>query len=317
MKQIVFFIAVLLFVGCKKDAEGESITITSNELKETVAYLSSNELQGRRTGSDGIDKAATYIEDQFNSYGVVPYFESFRSQFAIDSLNAFNVVGYLEGKDETLKNEFIIIGAHYDHIGFGRPVANDSIANGANDNATGTAAVLAMAKYFAAKKNNKRSIMFALFTAEEMGLLGSKHLAETLKAKNLDLYTLINFEMVGVPLKDLDYTAFVTGYELSNMGEKMNAYLNQENYFGASEVSKKYQLFRRSDNYPFYSEFKVPSHTISSCDLTNFDYYHHVDDEIEEMDFEFMATLINQTIPAVERMANSETKEIQMNANEG
>ncbi|WP_040282960.1 M28 family peptidase, partial [Psychroserpens damuponensis] len=70
--------------------------------------------------------------------------------------------------DPVLKNEFVVIGAHYDHIGISNKVVdNDSIANGANDNAAGTSSVLAMAKYFTAKKNNKRSIMFVLFSAEE------------------------------------------------------------------------------------------------------------------------------------------------------
>ncbi len=68
----------------------------------------------------------------------------------------------------------------------------------------------------------------------------------------------------------------------------------------------------RSDNYPFYNQFKAPCQTLSSCDLTNFDFYHHVDDEIELMDFNFMANLINSTIPVIETMSNTPTKEIVM-----
>ena len=81
---------------------------------------------------------------------------------------------------------------------------------------------------------------------------------------------------------------------------------------GSSDVAKKYNLFKRSDNYSFYKEFKVPSHTISSCDLTNFDFYHHVDDEIDQLDFAFMATTINKLIPGIVQICNTDTKEIQM-----
>ncbi|MEY8868674.1 M28 family peptidase [Meridianimaribacter flavus] len=314
MKKLLALIIVVLAFSCKNEPKvevGPKITITSDELKEAVTYLSSDELLGRDTGTQGIDDAATYIEKQFESYGVKPYFETFRDNFKLDSLDAFNVVGVIEGVDETLKNEYIVIGAHYDHIGYGKPVENDSIANGANDNATGTAGVIAMAKYFATRKNNKRSILFALFTAEERGLLGSKHLAERLKSDSLNVYTMVNLEMIGVPFKDRDYQAFLTGYELSNMAEKMNAYAGSK-LIGFSEVSKKYRLFMRSDNYPFYNQFKAPCQTLSSCDLTNFDFYHHVDDEIELMDFNFMANLINSTIPVIETMSNTPTKEIVM-----
>ena len=321
MKITVSFLILLLLFNCKSsiNEDSKTITITSNQVKEIVSYLASDDLLGRITGSEGIEKSATYIETQFKSYGIKPYFETYRDLFKAGDFDAFNVVGFLEGNDPKLKDEIIILGAHYDHIGQGsniknyggRLVENDSIANGANDNATGTSAVIALANYFAAKKNNKRSIMFALFSAEEFGLLGSKHLAERLKAENLNLYTLLNFEMIGVPLIDKDYVAFITGHELSNMAEKINEH-TKLNLVGASEVAKKYQLFKRSDNYPFYEQFKLPCHSISTCDLANFDHYHQVGDEAEKMDYVHMASFINKIIPAIENMSNTSTKEIKM-----
>ncbi|WP_412986361.1 M28 family peptidase [Pontimicrobium sp. IMCC45349] len=316
MKKIFPLVVLLLVLSCKKDKSEtkkvKEVTITSNELKEAVSFLASDELKGRDTGTEGIESAAKFIEDRFVEYGAKPYFNEYRDNFKVDSLDAFNVVGFVEGNDDKLKDEVVIIGAHYDHIGFGRKVGNDSIGNGANDNATGTAAVLAMAKYFATKKSNKRSVMFALFTAEERGLLGSSHLAKRLKEENLNLYTMVNFEMIGVPFTDnRGYEVLATGFELSNMAEKINAYTNS-NIVGESEVAKKYSLFKRSDNYPFYKEFNLPCHTLSSCDMSNFDYYHHVDDETELMNFEFMANLINKLTPAMEAITNSETREIQM-----
>jgi Zn-dependent M28 family amino/carboxypeptidase len=331
MRHLFPLLAVLFIVGCKskvmetpqdniKEATGitkSSTTnvvefITSAELKNTVSYLSSDELEGRNTGSIAIEKAAIFIEDKFKSYNVKPYFDTYRDTYTARGKNAFNVVGFIEGNDLNLKNEFIILGAHYDHIGFGKKVDNDSIANGANDNASGTSAVLAMARYFATKKNNKRSIMFVLYSGEEKGLLGSKHLAKRLKTENIDLYTMVNFEMIGVPLKDKDYVAFLTGYDLTNMASKLNDYSNS-NLLGLSEVAKQYNLFRRSDNYPFYEAFNLPCQTISSCDLTNYDYYHHVDDEADQLDYDFMSSLLNKFIPAIEKMSNTLTKEIKMN----
>ena len=117
--------------------------------------------------------------------------------------------------------------------------------------------------------------------------------------------------MIGVPFKDRDYIAFVTGYDLSNMALKINEYLGS-NFIGSSDIAKKYDLFKQSDNYAFYSEFKLPSHTISSCDLSNYDYYHQVDDEIDKLDYNHMANLINKLIPAMEKICNTSTKEIVM-----
>ncbi|WCO01009.1 M28 family peptidase [Psychroserpens ponticola] len=321
MKKLAPLCFLLLILGCKIEKKSETITITSSEIKEMVSFLASDDLKGRHVGSEGVDKAASYIESQFKSFGTKPYFKTYRDHFKIDSLDAFNVVGFIEGTDEKLKDEIIILGAHYDHIGFGSDARKksrkgnitetDSIANGANDNAAGTSAVIAMAKYFAEKKTNKRSIMFALFSAEELGLLGSKHLAKRLKDENLNLYTMVNFEMIGVPFKDRDYQAFLSGYDLSNMADKINEYVGSK-LIGSSEVAKKYNLFKQSDNYAFYKEFNLPCQTISSCDLSNYDYYHHADDESNELDYEFMANLINNTIIAIEQMSNTETKEIVM-----
>lgn len=314
MKRLLFILLVITF-SCKSSTSTKRTppAITAETAKTIMTYLADDNQQGRDTGSDGIDRSASYIEERFRSAGVKPFFEDFRDNFKAKELDAFNVVGVLEGQDPKLKNEYIVIGAHYDHVGYrAKPVENDSIANGANDNAAGTTGVMMIADYFGATKSNKRSLIFALFSAEEMGLLGSKHLAEKLKNSGIDLYTMINFEMIGVPFTDRDYEALVTGYDLSNMAQKINEYTGT-NLIGRSDVAIKYNLFKRSDNYPFYEQFKLPCQTISSCDLTNFDYYHHVDDEIDKMDFEFMASFINKMIPGIEEMSNTPTKEIKLN----
>lgn len=314
MKNLLFFLILAFAFSCKPLVQSDSkdLKITSDSLKKDLTYLASDELQGRNTGTLGIEKAAQYIESQFKKNNVKPYYKTYRDSFNIKKITGYNIIGFIEGNDPILKDEVIILGAHYDHIGFGKKVDNDSIANDANDDASGTCAVMAMANYFASKKNNKRSMMFALFSGEEMGLLGSKHLAKKLKSDRLNLYTMIEFEMIGVPMVDKDYQAYITGFDLSNMASKINEYTNL-NLVGLLPKAEEYQLFYRSDNYSFYKEFNKPCQTISTFDFTNYNYYHHVKDEASQMNYEFMAGLINKRIPAIEKMSNTQTKEIQMN----
>ncbi|WP_242204910.1 M28 family metallopeptidase [Aestuariivivens insulae] len=302
---LVFF----LFIGCKSSKV--ELASVSN-VKESLTYLASDALKGRQTGTKGLEKAAAYIESIFKSNGIKPYFETYRDSFKVKDIIGYNVVGYLEGNDPVLKNEFVILGAHYDHIGTAKEVKGDVIANGANDDASGTVAVLEWAKYFSKTKSNKRSVLFTLYDAEEMGLKGSQHLAKKLKEANLELYTMINFEMIGVPRAKEETMAYISGYEKSNIAEKLNGYADKE-IIGFFPKAKEFQLFMRSDNYPFYNAFKVPAHAISTFDFTNFDYYHHVDDEADKMDFEHMTNFINLMIPALEGMINAPTKEIQLN----
>jgi hypothetical protein len=287
--------------------------VKPQDLRSSVDFLSSDVLKGRETATQGELVAAQFIRSKFIEAGIKPYFDTYFDTFESTRFKGINIVGFIEGIDPELKNEVVLLGAHYDHIGIAGKVQNDSIANGANDNASGTASVLAIADCLARLGTNKRSIIVALFSGEEKGLLGSKALSKKLKTQNLNLYTMLNFEMIGVPFIDRDYEIFLTGYELSNLGDKLNTYTNST-IVGISDVAKKYNLFKRSDNYSFYKEFKVPSHTISSCDLTNFDFYHHVDDEIDQLDFVFMATTINKLIPGFVQICNTESKEIQMYA---
>ncbi|SEM01824.1 Peptidase family M28 [Aquimarina amphilecti] len=314
MKQISLFIIALLFITCKEVtiAQSQTSNIKASDVGSIMNFLASDELEGRDTGSEGLKKAANFIKEEFKKYGVDSYFDSYLNTFDAKGTETYNVVGYLEGHDPDLKKEFVVIGAHFDHIGTGKDVNGDTIANGANDNAAGSTAVISLAKHFAKTKSNKRSVLFVLFGAEERGLLGSSHLAKVLKEKNLDLYTMVNFEMIGVPLNDKSYKAYITGYEISNMADKMNEYSGKE-LIGFLPKAKEFQLFRRSDNYPFYEQFEVPCQTISTFDFTNYDYYHHVDDEVSEMNFEFMAELINDCVPAITKILNTQTKEIKLN----
>lgn len=284
---------------------------TSVKVETIMNFLASDELEGRDTGSEGIAKAAEYIENIFQANGVSPYFESYKDELT-NFENAYNMVGWVEGNDATLKKEYIIIGAHYDHIGLIEEENGDVIANGANDNATGTTTVLELARYFGRNKTNKRSILFVLFSAEEKGLMGSKHLAKKLKDKNLNLYTMLNYEMVGVPLQGKEYLTYLTGYESSNLAEVANSYSDVQ-FVGFLPKAKEFGLFQRSDNFPFHQEFGVPAQTFCTFDFTNFDYYHKVGDEVSEIDFDHMANVINKSIPVIEGIANAAVQQIKYN----
>lgn len=315
MKKHIFF--SLLALGCitavsaqKNKKPVAPYKVEEKSVAATLKFLSSDELKGRMSGSEGLEKAAVYLEDVFVKNGIKPYFATFKDTLTnYDKAITYNVVGYLEGTDPVLKKEFVVLGAHYDHIGVEKnPTSTDSIFNGANDDASGTTAVAEMANYFGKMKNNKRSILFCFFSGEEEGLLGSQSLAAKLKAKNFNLYTMLEFEMVGVPMKR-DIMAYVTGWGTSNMGDKMNEYAGKK-LVGYLDVEMKYQLFRRSDNYSFYNEFHKPSQTICTFDFENFEYYHHLKDEYENMDITAMTNFIQQMVPVIDKMVNAPAGDI-------
>jgi Zn-dependent M28 family amino/carboxypeptidase len=285
--------------------------VKENDVAKTLKYLASDELEGRETGKAGMVKAADYLEQFFKDNNVKPYFKSYRDTLSTFKEAAFNVVGVVEGSDPVLKNEFIILSAHYDHIGLDKKGVNgDFINNGANDDASGTTAVAEMAKYFSFSKNNKRSILFVFFAGEEKGLLGSKHLAKKLKDQDFKLYAQFNIEMIGVPMKR-DYLAYITGFDKTNMAGKINEYTGK-NTIGFLPKEAEYKLFYRSDNYSFYNLFKVPCQSVSTFDFENFEFYHHVSDDFKAMDITHMTSFIQELLPAVTQMANTPTQEIKM-----
>jgi len=320
MKNLVYLFLLTAFISCgqsvkKAEQSSENIyQVSESSIKSNLEYLSSDELKGRQFGTDGINFAAKYIEGVFKKNNVKPYFKTYRDSFQHKGKAGYNLVAFKEGTDPKLKKEIVVLGAHYDHIGImakNKSVKGDSIANGANDNAAGTTSVIELAKYFSGRET-KRSIMFVLFSAEEEGLIGSKHLAKRLAEEKAPIYLMLNFEMIGIPLVNTSYTAYLTGFKESNMGAKFNEYAGKE-VFGFFEKAKEYQLFKRSDNYPFYKEMKIPAQTLCTFDFSNYSYYHHVDDEAELMDISHMKNLIEEVIPGIEGMVNSAEKEIQLN----
>lgn len=307
----MYRIAILLFSAIVLYSCGSKVP-SSKQMNSVVTYLAGNDLKGRDTGSEGIEKAAVFLEDALADYGIEPLFESYRDRLSNSNTEAFNVVGVIEGTDPELKNEYILIGAHYDHIGVVPAKDGDEIANGANDNASGTSTVLELARYFGKNKATRRSLIFAFFSAEEKGLLGSKHLATALKDSGVNLYAMLNFEMTGVPMQGKDYLMYLTGYEMSNLAEVANSYGGSD-LVGDLPRAKEYNLFQRSDNYAFWEIYGVPSHTFSTFDFENYNFYHQPGDEADLMDYGHMAEIVGRIIPVIEGMGNSTDQELKLN----
>ncbi len=309
----IAYLLPLLIIGCKSNNTAvesrADYKVGQRSVAKTLQFLTSDELEGREPGSQSMEKAVKYLEQIYKENNVKPYFSTYRDTLSEYPKTAYNIVGFIEGNDPKLKKEFVVIGAHYDHIGLAqKAIDGDNINNGANDNASGTTAVTEIVKYFGKTKSNKRSILFAFFTAEEQGLLGSKHLAKKLKDKNFNIYTMLNFEMIGVPMKR-EFTAYITGYGKSNMASKFNEYAGK-NLIGFVQQELTYRLFMASDNYPFFTEFNVPAQTVCTFDFENYEYYHQVQDEFELMDTAHMASYVQDMLPVIEKMTNSSTKEI-------
>ena len=198
-----------------------------------------------------------------------------------------NVVGVIPGK--TKANEFVIFSGHYDHLGIGKPENGDSIYNGANDDAAGTTAMIMLAKYFKALGNNERTLVFAAFTAEEEGGFGSQYFSKQFDAASV--MAMFNIEMIGTESKWGKNTAYITGYEKTDMGKILEKNLQGTPFTFYPDPYTEQQLFYRSDNATL-ARLGVPAHTISTSKMDNEPNYHKASDEIQTLDMENMAMII-------------------------
>lgn len=163
-------------------------------LVDHVYYFASDSLRGRKAGSEDAAKAAEYIRKEYESAGLKPYFSDWYMHFGREGKDYVNVVGCIEGSDPVLRNEFIVLGAHYDHLG----MDGDVVYNGADDNASGSAALIEVAGMLARDPRQlKRSIIIAAFDAEEIGLYGSSALADSLRKRHVDVKLMMSLDMVG------------------------------------------------------------------------------------------------------------------------
>jgi len=233
----------------------------SKGIGEIMNFLASDELQGRDSGSEGIAKAADFIEAIFIKNNIKPYFENFRDTLSNFNEPAYNMVGMIEGNDPELKKEFIILGAHYDHIGRIESKNGDEIANGANDNASGTTTVLELARYFGNAKANKRSIIFALFSAEEKGLLGSQYFAKYPTIPKENIVGNINLDM---PVLTYDFQDLIVfGGTRSSFNAAISKAAEEMGLVVSPDPMAEQGIFTRSDHFRFVEE-GVPSVMLST-----------------------------------------------------
>ncbi len=300
-----------------------------------LGALADDSMEGRDTGSRGGAAAARLIAAEMGRAGLVPAGDSgwfqrvplawqtvtgrdgrprrfmrlqpdfaARDTFpAADRVSAVNVVGILPGSDLRLRDEAVLVDAHYDHLGIAAtPVNGDSIYNGADDDGSGTVAVLEVARILArAASAPKRTVVFLLVTGEERGTLGSRwYLAHPVHPLERTVANL-EIEMIGRPdsLAGGAGKAWLTGYDRSTMG----AMLRESGIPLVADPRPEQHFFERSDNIIF-ARRGIPAHTISSFNLHTD--YHRVSDEVRFTDPAHMAQVINATARAVRLLADGQ-----------
>jgi hypothetical protein len=226
-------------------------SITKEEVKTFVDVLADDTFEGREAGSRGGRAAGNYLMKEFERHGLIPagdskgYFQSFNG-------SARNILGLVEGNDEQLKQQVIVVGAHYDHVGYGRATNSFGpfgyVHNGADDNASGVSGLLeVMAAVKQLPQPPKRSILFALWDAEEQGLLGSQHWLANPTIPTSRIVLVINLDMIGR----------LRNSKLEVMGSRSSANLRRTvslaNRDQALEVDFTYKMKADSDHWPFYS----------------------------------------------------------------
>jgi len=206
-----------------------------------------------------------------------------------------NIAGMIKGK--TKPDEYVIFSGHYDHLGIVKPVGTDSIANGADDDASGVTAVIMLAKYYK-QHPPARSLIFVAFTAEEMGGYGSRYFS---KRQDPDkVVAMFNIEMIGKESKFGKNSAFITGYERSDFGKILEKNLEHSIFHFYPDPYPEQDLFFRSDNATLAKQ-GVPAHTISTDQIDSDKLYHSVGDEVNTLDIKN----ITSTIQAIATSARS------------
>lgn len=188
-----------IFIGINLFGQDE---IKADDLKEHVYFLASDSLEGRGLATESGRKAAAYVADQFKKSGLKKigdsYFHPFHARIGQTMLEGRNVVGLVEGSDPELKNEYILIGAHYDHVSYRFTDGEKIVYNGADDNASGTSAIIELGRFLQKnRKSLKRSVILVAFDAEESGLIGSGELVKQNIVDNDQIKLMFSIDMIG------------------------------------------------------------------------------------------------------------------------
>ncbi len=281
-------------------------------IRRDIAYLASDALEGRLTGTPGNDMAAAYIARRYKSLRLTSLTPGYLQRF--DALSAEeahsgrteprhteNVVAVLGGTDPVLKNEYIVIGAHFDHLGRSStyaqdPEAGDAIRNGADDNASGTAAVMELARILSANPP-KRSIVFVNFSGEELGLLGSQWFVAHPIVPLDRVVAMLNFDMVGrLKNEKLIVYGTSTATELKPLLDSANAAL----VGGSLKVNGIGDGFGPSDQTSFYAKDIPVLHFFTD----QHEDYHRATDDVERINAGGEARVVNLALTIARELAN-------------
>ncbi len=232
-----------------------------------------------------------------------------------------NVIAALEGSDPALKNEYVAIGAHYDHVGVGEPVAGDAIYNGADDDGSGTVSVMAMAEAFSQGPRPRRSILFIWHTGEEQGLWGSRYFTLSPTVPLDKIVANLNIDMIGRCKKAGDSDpaksempepneVFLIGpkvmsTELFELSESVNrSYLNLKFNYRYDDAKEPNQYFFRSDHFN-YARKGIPIIFYMDGDHPD---YHKPSDSIEKIDFDYMERVARTIFATAWELANRDKR---------
>jgi len=274
-------------------------TIREADVRHELSVLAADSMDGRGTATPGGARAARFIAVELARFGIAPAGDSgYFQRVPTRRGPAVNVIGILRGTDPAARDSAVVMAAHYDHLGIGRPVAGDSIYNGADDDASGVVAVLQTARALAGSAP-RRTIVFLLTTGEEVGLLGTRRYLEAPVVPLDHTVAELEVEMIGRPdsLAGGAGHAWLTGYERSTMGDMLKAAGSPI----VPDPRPAQRFFERSDNIAF-ARRGIPAHTLSSFNLH--DDYHQPSDEADRVDYAHMTAVIAAATAAVRELAN-------------
>ena len=278
---------LLVIIGCERGTE-----IPPEQILSDIRFLADDAREGRGLGTAGLDAAADYIAERFRQVGLRPGgHESYFQPLQVDStapalahsglgiVEAKNVVGILDGSG-ALASQVVVVGAHYDHLGLGGSSSLDPdsvgvVHNGADDNASGTAALIEVARLLSQQTvRDQRTVVFVAFTGEEMGLLGSDHYVKNPNYPNDSAFAMINFDMVG-RLKENTLIAIGTG-----SATELPMLLDSVNVESQFDLAKQDDPWGRSDHSSFYGASMPVVHLFTDNHVD----YHRPSDDWEKID---------------------------------
>lgn len=283
----ILLLFLFIIVGCLTAHSQDSNL--SERLKKHVRILASDSMQGRGLGTDGKYSAKQYIVEQFKEAGLKAfddsYIQPFDTRIALAWVNAYNVIGYLPGSHPSLGEEFILIGAHYDHLGFTRTNDEKTIFPGADDNASGVAGIIEIARYFANNPDKlKRSLIVVAFDAEESGLLGARHFVDNPPVELNSIKKMFSLDMIGMYEAhngvDLRGIASLAGGDIIARTAGNDQQVNIRRTGGS--------IARRTDTAPFGAKGIPATHVFTGIKSP----YHKPTDTYDLLDFEGMANLV-------------------------